>query len=475
MDNTADNTLPEVAEITAGLLREVHLDEEATEHHSVDGPHEVLPSVFRVTEAATALVGASTIAAAAAWQARGGPVAATSANSRHACVSFRSVNHMVVAGASVEAWDALSGHYPAGNDEWVQIHCNFDHHRDAVLAQFGLGANTDRETLGAAIGEVHAAEFEDAVLGSGGVAVKYRSAEEWQAHPQGQVVSAAPLMSLTKRNDAEVAPGGVGGLDGVPPRPLAGLRVLDLTRIIAGPVCGKTLAAHGAEVMRIGADDLAVVDRLLPDTCVGKRFAHVDLRTDQGRSHLRALAADSDVVVQGFRPGAMDALGFSVDELHDLHPALVVATLSAWGNEGPWAQRRGFDSITQTASGIARTGADHAGTDRPTPLPCQLLDYGSGHLLAMGVAAAVAHQQTQGGGWHVDVALARTGAWLQRLGTTDPTDAAPPTQDDVGDLLTTTGSGYGEVTLVSPPGNVEGAPLRWGRPPSLPGADPAAW
>jgi crotonobetainyl-CoA:carnitine CoA-transferase CaiB-like acyl-CoA transferase len=245
--------------------------------------------------------------------------------------------------------------------------------------------------------------------------------------------------------------------------------VLDLTRVIAGPVCGRTLAAHGADVLRVGAAHLPSIPALVIDTGFGKRSTHLDLRTASGGEVLAALVDDADVFVQGYRPGSLASLGFGPEQLAERRPGIVVVSLSAWGRVGPWAGRRGFDSLVQTASGIVDAGAKAFGVDRPAPLPAQALDHASGYLMAFGAAVALDRRVTIGGSWHVQVSLARTGRWITDLGQVDATALPDPGHDDVADLLDTMPSSFGRLTFVRP---VAG---RWDRPPVPLGTDDPAW
>ena len=229
---------------------------------------------------------------------------------------------------------------------------------------------------------------------------------------------------------------------------------MDLTRVIAGPVCGRTLAAHGADVLRISAARLPRDPLMLEiDGGRGKRSAFIDLKEPQGRADLEARIQNADVFVQGYRPGAMDANGFSPERLAELRPGIVSVSISAWGHEGPWSHRRGFDSLVQTASGINHGEAQSAGIDGPKPLPCQALDFASGYLMALGAMAGLHKRATEGGSWRVRVALARTGRWLQSLGRIDNGLAGTaPTAADIADLFTTIPeTGYGRLDVIDHP------------------------
>ena len=219
-----------------------------------------------------------------------------------------------------------------------------------------------------------------------------------------------PLISIEKIGDAAPKPWPEGD------RPLAGLRVLDLSRVIAGPVAGRTLAAHGADVMLISGPDLPAIPWLTIDTGRGKLSSFVELKSEQGRGTLRDLLAQADIFSQGYRPRALAALGFSPEDAASINPGIVYVTLSAYGHAGPWAERRGFDSLVQTATGFNHAEGQAAGVDGPKELPAQMLDHATGYLMAFGAMMAKARQAREGGSWHVQVSLARTGRWLWNLG-----------------------------------------------------------
>ena len=270
-----------------------------------------------------------------------------------------------------------------------------------------------------------------------------RSFEEWDRHPQGIAVGALPVFSIERIGEAPPQPLPQAA------RPLGGVRVLDLTRIIAGPVCGRTLAAHGADVLLVTAPHLPAIEPLVIDTGRGKLSCQIDLRDAAGQATLHALARDADVFVQGYRPGALPSLGFGPEQMARLRPGIVYVSLSAYGHVGPWAGRRGFDSLVQTATGFNVAEAQAAGTDRPKPLPAQALDHAAGYLMAFGAITALARRCTEGGSWHVRVSLAQVGNWLRRLGRIEQGLACDdPSFDDVRDLLEEQDSGFGRLTAV---------------------------
>jgi crotonobetainyl-CoA:carnitine CoA-transferase CaiB-like acyl-CoA transferase len=297
-----------------------------------------------------------------------------------------------------------------------------------------------------------------------------RSPEEWGAHPQARALATLPVFEIERIGDAApraLAPG---------TRPLSGIRVLDLTRIVAGPVCGRTLAAHGADVLRVASPSLPSIEWLVIDTGRGKRSAFVDLKTAQGRASLTSLLAQADVIVAGYRPGAIAAHGFAPADAARIRPGIVYVSLSAYSHAGPWSGRRGFDSLVQTATGFNHAEGQAAGSDGPKELPAQALDHGSGQLMAFAAMMARARQAREGGSWHVRVSLAQTGRWIWNLGRIEGGLAAPdPTLDDVSDRLEESDSAFGRLRAVKHAAQLSETPAAFSRPAARLGSHAPRW
>ncbi|MGI9478549.1 MAG: CoA transferase [Hyphomicrobiaceae bacterium] len=445
MTDTAKVTHDQLAHVWG--LTELPVDALANAQLEIVPP--TLPSSYHVAAIATATVAAAGLAASELWRLRSGGEAQTvRVNSRHAETEFLSEHHLVINGdAEKRLWGPIAGLYQCGDGRWVRIHANYPHHEAGVLDV--LKCDCNREAVEKTLQNWTAQDFEDACGEKGLVVFMMRSAEEWANHGQAKALENLPLFDIERIGDAAPEPLPAGG-----GQPLSGINVLDLTRVIAGPVCGRTLAAHGADVLRVSAARLARDPLMLEiDGGRGKRSAFIDLKNPQGRADLEARVRDADVFVQGYRPGAMDANGFSPERLAELRPGIVSVSISAWGHEGPWSHRRGFDSLVQTASGINHGEAQVAGFDGPKPLPCQALDFASGYLMALGAMAGLYKRATEGGSWRVRVALARTGRWLQSLGRIDNGFAVEaPTSADIADLFTTLPkTDYGRLDVITHP------------------------
>lgn len=441
------------------------LDPDLLDHLEVTGEGH-LPSVYRVDGLAAASIGAATLAVSALWHDRGGPSPRVDLDRGHASVAFLSERYFDQEGEPPrQQWAALSGDYATADGRWVRIHANFEHHRDAALTALGLppGPDTARETVEGAVAGVEAEALVESIMEQGGAASSWRTPEEWAVHPQGQALDSIPLISVTRTGEAPAQP--LPASDA----PLEGIRVLDLSRVLAGPVCGRFLASYGADVLRVSGPHLPTFADLDRDTGFGKRSCFVDLREDAGRETLRGLARDADVFVQAYRPGSLADRGFSAADLAELRPGIVVVELSAYGHEGPWAGRRGFDSLVQMASGIVATETAEDGEAPTRSLPAQALDHGTGYLAALGALAGLRRRHAEGGSWHVQVALARTGRWLEDLGHAERGQEAPPL--DASPYLMQTGNS----THVAPAGRIDGYAPHWSRPAPEMGEHAPTW
>ncbi|WP_304454626.1 CoA transferase [Nocardiopsis sp. YSL2] len=443
---------------------------------------EVLPAVLPVRELARATVGACSLAAAELLAGRnGGPVPGARVDEGAVATAFVSERHLLVDGRAPTPFAPLSGFWKAA-DGWVRTHANYPHHRARLLAALGIdtggvrgGAGSGRKDdrgavlvgrLTERIAELGAQEVQERVHAAGGLAVAVAPAPERGAG-QGSTAHGLPL--------AEVAEIGSAGERRLPPAPLpaAGVRVLDLTRVIAGPVATRTLALLGADVLRVDPPGLPEDPDSHVDTGFGKRSTLVDLDSAEGRHAFADLLDAADVVVTGYRPGALDRCGLAPEALVSRRPGLVVAQLCAWGWSGSWSGRRGFDSLVQAARGVAAIEADPSDpAARPGALPAQALDHGTGYLLAAGVLRALTDRQADGRGRLLRFSLAGTADWL--LHGIGPRPAGSGTYD-AADWLTETPSPYGLLRHALPPVHYDGAPGDWTAPPTRWGTDPAVW
>ncbi len=375
------------------------------------GADPILPTPFRIAAAGAAALAATGLAAADLWQHRTGRRQTIGVDVRQATASLRSGHYLKVGDGHVSAErNPIMGVYPAKNDRWSYIHANFPNHRAAALNVLGCAEN--REAVACAIENWDALDLEEAILAAKGAGGMVRTQAEWSRHPQAAAIAALPLMEILRIGDSDPEP--------LPPgnRPLSGIRVVDMTRVLAGPTCARTLAEHGADVLKITAEHLPNLGYQEFDTGHGKLSAHLDLREQRNLDTLRGLVRQADVFSQGYRPGTLGARGLSPAELAALRPGLVYVSLCAFGHTGPWASRRGFDTVVQTVSGITTRQAEVVPGKTPGPqfYPVSAIDYCTGYLMATGAMIALQRRAQQGGSWLVRISLAQVGKWIVDLG-----------------------------------------------------------
>lgn len=427
-----------------------------------------LPSVFAVTDLAAASAGVAGLAVAELMAAAGGPEPAVSVDRRLASFWFgRSIRPQ---GWDMSPpWDSVAGDYQT-EDGWIRLHTNAPHHRAAALAVLDLAedqAARDRALVAHAVSLWGADALESAIVGRGGCAAAMRSLTAWAAHPQGRAVTAEPLIIREPG-----ARGRAPRWHAAAGRPLQGVRVLDMTRVLAGPVATRFLAGFGADVLRIDPPDWDEPG-VVPDVVLGKACARLDLRRTADRGRWERLLAGADVLIHGYRPGALAALGLDAGRRRALCPGLVDVSLDAYGWSGPWAARRGFDSLLQMSSGIAEAGMRQLGRDRPTPLPVQALDHATGYIMAAAALRGLTGRLSSGARVTARASLARTAGLLTGMPVGPIEPIGPETADDLMDGVEQTA--WGPARRIQPPIRVAGAPMRWDRPAAALGSAPAAW
>ncbi|WP_414718864.1 CoA transferase [Undibacterium sp.] len=430
-----------------------------------------LPSVFQVGTLAAASIAAQALAAAEIWRLRTGQRQQIKVSMRKALTMFRSERYLTVDGKPpADIRSPLTGYFQAGDGRWIQLHTNFPHHRDGVLRV--LQCENTLDAVVAAIKTWNAAELDARLADEGMCAALIRSPQEWRAHPQAAAIAGLPLLEIMRIGDAAAEPVSKAGAS----RPLSGVRVLDLSRVIAAPVAARTLAQHGADVLAIGAAHLPNIAPLVIDTGRGKRSALLDLRNGQDKDRLLKLIKDADIFLQAYRPGAVAGLGFSPEELCRRRPGLIQVSLSAYSHVGPWAGRRGFDSLVQSATGIADEEGKAAGLAEPGKLPCQALDHATGYLAAFGAMMALQRRAEEGGSWLVRVSLAQTGHWLQSQPRLSPAqETAELTPQEIAASLQVMDSQFGKLSAVAPVEQMSMTAPMFDKPPVPLGTHSAAW
>lgn len=429
----------------------------------------VFPTRYRAVTPGAAAMAAAGLAAAELWALKTGRRQRVRVYGRAAAAALRSPRYLKINGERpAEDPERITGFYRLKDGRWMYLHCNFPNLRDRNVAVLGVPAKQD--AVAPAVAKWDGLELENALFEGGGCGSFVRSEEEWRALPQMQTVARAPLLEIVKIDDAPPRP--LPGGD----RPLSGVRALDLTRVLAGPACARTLAEHGADVLRVTRKDLPDLGPPSDlDTGIGKLQTHIDLRNPAEAETMRSLVRECDVFSQSYRPGALAGRGLSPEALAELRPGIVYVTLSAWGPEGPWRDRRGYDTVVQSSNGMAW----RPDNERPAFLPYSAQDYVAGYLLAYGALVALGRRARVGGSWLVRASLAGAGHWIRQHGLLDPSEYANlPAEfaaDELQALLMQHDSPVGRITHLAPVVQMSETPARWSRPAVARGYHPPAW
>jgi crotonobetainyl-CoA:carnitine CoA-transferase CaiB-like acyl-CoA transferase len=438
------------------------------------GADPLLPTPFRLAEASSAALAAVGLAVDDLWALRTGRRQQIAVDTHQATASLRSSHYMHLDGAHVSTErNTVMGVYPARNGRWSYLHCNFPHHRAVALRV--LGVPEDHKAVRQAVAGWDALELEEALIAAQGVGGMVRTMDEWAQHPQSAAVASLPLLEIVKIGESAPEPLPDGE------RPLSGIRVLDLTRVLAGPTCARTLAEHGADVLKITAPHLPIIEYQELDTGHGKLAAHLDLREPRDLETLRGLVRETDVFSQGYRPGSLSQRGLSPEALSQVRPGIVYCSLSAFSHVGPWAARRGFDTVVQTVSGITSRQGELFPGSAPGPqfYPVSAIDYLTGYLMAFGALVALARRAQEGGSWLVRISLAQTGRWLVGRGQV-PVEAlsdvaAEFTPAEIERWTMTSDTPLGRLHHLKPVLGLSETPPHWARPTVPGGTHEPVW
>lgn len=422
-----------------------------------------------VTDMATGAYAALAMAAAHLHSARGGDPLAPFVDRRLAGLALTGNDFVRIDGVEPDKWGPITGYFRCKDGGYVYLHGQFPHLRDGLLNLFG--AQLDRTSMAAALQNWNAQDAETAGQERGLCVMRVRDRAEWEAHSQRAVLAKKPVAEMIELGN------GTRPLPVAGSKPLSSVRVLDLSRVLAGPMAGRALAELGADVLRISAPNLPSLEQLVIDTGFGKRAAFADIKTEEGRANLNALISDADILIDGFRPGVLAAQGYGVENLRDLNPSLSIITLSAFSTDGPWGGRRGYDSYVQ--GGVGLTAPPVKG-DPPIRLSTQPLDYLVGCLCACGgVIAMIKRMERQS---HlIEMSLARTAMWVWELADQlGPDTSAPAANMTIEDLraeglIRQTDSAFGLLETLAPPYGFDGALIEWASPPPRLGSAAPDW
>jgi crotonobetainyl-CoA:carnitine CoA-transferase CaiB-like acyl-CoA transferase len=447
------------------LLGQLCLPPERAAEVSFENADPVLGTRLRVGDASAAAIAAVGLLICDLWKLRGGGAQKARVDVRAAAASLLSFAYQRIEGPALPPIDErtrLTDFYRTRDDSWLLMHNSFPKTTEATLEL--LGCCAEKDAVAAAIAKWDASELEDVMAERGLCGARVRGADEWRNSPQGRALAPLPTVEVLRVADSEP--------EALPEaaRPLSGIRVLDLTRVLAGPTSGRTLAEHGAEVLRIASPELPSVPPFVVDTSHGKRSAFLDLQQPEQRERLRSLVREADVFTQGYRLGSLERLGFGVEELHALRPGLIYSSINCYGHEGPWRGRPGWEQLAQTVTGLALA---HGG-DRPVLLPAAATDYTTGNLSALGILVALTRRAREGGSYHVRVSLCQTGMWIDSLGRCDAPGAgiAP---EELPALQCQSETPFGTVTHLAPVLQLSETSPHWALPSVPLGTHEASW
>lgn len=476
-DEVPDRSQYKTIDSVAYLWEKLELPRDALESlHLHNADNLGLPSSYKTGHIAQASIGLSALVAAQIGAVRNcTAVPSVTVPLRDACADFKAERLYTIDGKKIESGFGSIGGLHKTADGYVRIHDSFSNHREGALTLLGLGPGVaTKADVAAKTLDWKAVDLEVAAVKNKLVIAALRSYEQWDALPQSRAISNVPV---SVQSAGTTSPPRI-----MPPADqcLKGLQVVEMSRVIAAPLAGKTLAAHGADVIWITSPslpDLPAIDR---EFARGKRTVHIDVKKDEDKAKLLELIKTADVFLQGFRPGALEALGLSSQKLRETNPDLIVANMSAWGRKSPWAGRRGFDSIVQTATGMNVSEAEHAGEGQAArPLPCQALDHSGGYFLAAGIMTAVYKRIVEGGAYDVNVSLAGCMKYLRSLGQYEGNSGFQvediTSAEQVEDLRETKQSGFGELKAVKHAATIEGFRVGWEIMPKPLGSDEARW
>ncbi|HTU37332.1 MAG TPA: CoA transferase, partial [Acidimicrobiales bacterium] len=446
----------------AGLLSEVGLPAAAAEQVTITGDERPFATPFGIVEAAASVQGAIGAAASLLWCDRGGAPQEVTVRRGHAGASlvgfaFQSLEDGETPVAPWSLDRPLVRLYPCRDGRWIHLHGQFPHLAERTCDVLGCPVDSTAEVVRDHVARWDGQDLEEALAAAGTCGALARSVEEWSAHPQARAVDPLGRVGIEKIGDSPPEPPGSGARND---RPLSGVRVLDLSRLLAGPTHGRTLAEYGAEVLLVNSAHLVNIPAFVMDTGHGKRSCCIELDDPDGIATLRRLASQADVFAQGYRGGSLARRGFGAEDLAAMRPGIVVVTINCYGDFGPWRDRPGWEQMAQTVSGLA---VGQGRPEHPTLLPAAACDYTTGYLAALGTMAALWHRGRKGGSYHVRVSLCQTASWLSRTTSTAP-DATG--FGDVGSYLTTSNTPFGRLRHLGPVARLSETPPHWDVPTS---------
>ena len=445
---------------------------------SITGSDPVLNTHFRLAATASAAIAGIGVAVNDLWELKTGrrqsiaidAVAATAALKSKNYFQAKNTNGVFenVTDASHEANRGLTGIFQTKDGRWLLPHFGLDHLCRRTLDLLQADANTD--SIAKAVAKWDALDLENAIDEARVCGGMIRTNDEWLQEPHGKILAAKPVVEIIKIGDSEPEPMPAGD------RPLSGIRALDLTRILAGPITGRTLAEHGADVLMVSAPHLPQVWSYVADTSHGKRSCYLDLRDESEKQTLLSLVKTADVFSQGYRPDKINKMGLGPEALADIRPGLVYVSINCYGADGPFSHRAGWEQIAQIMTGIAAEGVQSSSGYKPKTLPAAANDYITGYLGAYGTLLALARRAREGGSYHVRVSLCQTGMMIYDQGKVS---ALPENLNleisDVESLCSESDSHLGRIKHLAPVLSLSETRPHWALPTPKMGSNGPSW
>lgn len=440
----------------------------------ITGGDPVYSTPFKISETCASVLAGIGVAVSDIWEMKSGNRQKITVETRDAAATLNSTLFMQmpnrdgkfisIENKNHEAMLAITQPWPTKDGRWFLPHFGLPNLKERVLGV--LGCEPNPESVRNAVKKWNALDLENAIESARACGAMVRSNKEWLAHPHGQILASKPVIEITKIADSDPVPFPKGD------RPLSGIRTLDLTRILAGPIAARTLAEHGSDVLMVTAEHLPQIHEHVIDTSHGKRSCFIDLKTAGGKAQLAELVKNADVFAQGYRPGMLEGLGFGPEDLASMRPGIVNLSISCFGTDGPLSHRAGWEQVAQTVTGICHDGHQ----DRPGLLPAAACDYVTGYLGAYGVLLALARRAREGGSYHVQVSLCQSGMFIYRQGKKDFSGPGMGLSGSELDALRIESNpASGPLRHIGPVLKLSETSPHWARPTPTLGGDAAAW
>ena len=441
---------------------------------TLTGADPVFSTRFRIGETCAAVLAGIGVAVSDIWALKTGRRQNAAIDVRHAAAALRSTHYVqkpdpdgafeTQVNKNHEAMLKITQPWPTKDGRWFLPHFGLPNLQKRVLKV--LDCEPNPKSVSKAVAQWDALDLEEAIDEARVCGAMVRSNSEWLDHPHGQALKAKPIVEIIKISDSEPEPFTEGN------RPLSGIRVLDLTRILAGPIAARTLAENGAEVLMVTAESLPQIKEHVIDTSHGKRSCYLNLKTAKGSAHLKELVRGTDVFSQGYRPGMLSGLGFGPEDLAEIRPGIIYLSISCFGSDGPFSHRAGWEQVAQTVTGICKEG----GINRPELLPAAACDYTTGYLGAYGVLLALARRAREGGSYHVRVSLCQSGMFIYRQGRTESVEPGLDlSETELEVLRTNSETAHGPLRHLGPVLYLSETQPYWSRPTPMLGGDAPEW